>query len=350
MQAVALAQVATAIAFWGGALLLASLRSPLQSFIMLGTAVTTTVGLALWWAVRDRMHSATGSLFDVSLIKTNAGSSSWFFLGQMCSIGVFQLDRAAVSMLVGPAAAGAYSVAASVSNKLLASSSSMLTFLMPYAAASGIDDREELGRLVCQSERLLALLLLPTVIPVWLGADAITHLWLGATAAPEVAAALKYLWPAFTIPAITAPTGNAFLALGSPAVAAAFSVLTLASFLTLLWLLGVEHGILGAGVAFLVSMSFSILFHAVARHKLRLVADKDRLAFQGSLALGLAIQGVAALAFALSTLANGHMPALICAAVIWLSFYLGRALAGSTTTMERNLLRRILSYGARRGQ
>ena len=337
---ISIIQTAATVVLWLGAWVLVREDAPLVTIVGLGLSLTVFAAIAALAAVQRLIDWRRPIRFAPSLLFEDARFSAGMFAAQAAGALVNQGDRVLVATLGSPAMAGLYALCANIANKTVAAVVAITSFVFPHAAglqAAGQHDAT-IG-LVHALDRAIAALLIPVLVPGLLLAGTFLSLWLGDFATPEMAVAFRVLLLAFAILAFAVPISNVFVASGKSGMSAGYSWLTVGVVFISMYFMVPRLGLAGAAVSMLFGYSTSLLFAASARRALGIPPGERRGRFWLGLALGGTVQ--AALVAALAPLITGWLGLVTVGAAAWASFYLVRAIAGTLTPEETQLLQRF---------
>lgn len=296
-------QASAGMVFWLGCAALAMRGSPLVLFVGLGAAVAAGASLALFVAAdriaatrrnvpeaaaapeREARNASIGAGLRLApFLKVGGGA----FVAQASSLLTYHADKLLVAALVSPAAAGAYTVCASIASKVLMVIAAIATFTFPRAIrlhASG--DHAVLSATFATTTRFCVLLAACFAVPIITLAEPFLRLWLGSTFAAENAMALRVLTFGYTIASASVVASNVAVGTGDARMPATFAVI--GGLFTLIGcaLLAPHFGIVGAAAAAALGMSQALVFNALVARRLEPAAGEASWGFLARvLALG----------------------------------------------------------------
>lgn len=330
--------VATA-ALWLGALSMARGARPISHIVALGVVLTLASALATLIVVRRRIDWHRPLSISWKSLVEDRRFAAGTFVAQLAGALVFQGDRILVALLGTPALAGAYALCVNVSNKTLAAIVAMTSFVFPHASAlEAQQDRAQFERLSQSLDRAVVIVVAPLLVPGIALAEPFLRLWLGGFSSATLVTAFQILWVAFAVPAFAVPMSYLLSATGNSRVAAQYSIFSAVVLLIAMPILVPAHGLVGAAIATLLSMSTSPTFSFAVRRRLKLPHGPERLRFWFGIGCGVLAQGVALALFAAKI--STWIELFAAAAGGWLIFYLTRGALRLLSPEELTLARK----------
>lgn len=198
---------------WVGAIVISSFAQDLL-LIAVWFAVVQTVILAIYFGVIRR--NISGRLRPRSaVIKKMLGFSGFMFI-ESTAISMFQhLDKVIVGFVLGPAAAGVYSVGTSVSLRMSMIAGQVTEVMVPYASQKySQGDEKKLFSVFQKMVRYVSLLAAGVggLLIIWM--REILALWISPTYAQEYAAAFCVLVLAYGILSLSRPAHQTLQGIG----------------------------------------------------------------------------------------------------------------------------------------
>jgi O-antigen/teichoic acid export membrane protein len=262
--------IASNVALWAGTSALASQNASLSALLLFGAFVQAAVAVAL--VLINRKLSGRWPL-PVSRLSRLPRSSAFAwasFSNSLTSLATYHADKALVSAFLGPAAAGLYTIAANIANKLLGLIAALAAVVYPRVASlHGAGDGRATAHLYAVASRIaLAVTLALATIGLVL-AERFLRLWLGSVVTHELVGAFRLLIVAYVIASGAVVASNVLSGQGNARRGAFFAAA--GGVITVLagWLLIPRAGLIGAGIAALLGMSQAALFDIWVRRELK---------------------------------------------------------------------------------
>jgi O-antigen/teichoic acid export membrane protein len=325
---------------WSAALLLVSRGFRLESVIWLGITLTAAFGGSTLYAIGRSVDWRGPWRLRPQILREDLRFAGGMFAAQAASSAVYQGDRILISALGSPAVAGLYALCTNVANKTAAAVAALSSFVFPHAAElHSAQRRDRLAGLLHALDRVIAVLVMPVLLPAVFLASSFLSLWIGAYATDEVVTAFRILIIAFAVPAFAVPVSNILLGTGQSGLPARFAWLTVGVIVIALILLVPSHGLVGAAVAMLLANSTSLAFSLVARRFLGFDRPARAAHFWGGIALGLGVQ--AALLAMLAPWSTDWWTLVTIGVATWSAFFIVRVIVSSQSPEERAMFLRI---------
>ena len=269
--ALALLGTFSSLGLWIGATALAGLGADLPQLMIFGLALQAVMGVALALIHRRIAGRWPHPVAGFATLARSTRFALASFAGSLTSLATYHADKALVSAFIGPAAAGLYTAAANVANKLLGLVASLGGVIYPRVSMlhAGGADRLQVARLYFISNRILMTLTLALAVVGVVLAERFLLLWLGANVTPGLVLAFRLLIVAYLMASASVVASNILSGRGNAHRGAWFAalggVMTVTAGVLLIPRLGVE----GAGWAGVIGMSQAVVFDLWMEHDLR---------------------------------------------------------------------------------
>jgi O-antigen/teichoic acid export membrane protein len=183
----------------------------------------------------------TRKLFQYSLF-------AW--ISSLGSILFSQADRVLVGILLGPVAAGAYSICTGVAARLHSLSGSVTQALIPFASSyRAAGKNTEIAKVFLHLLRLVGCLLAAVGIGLILWSTSILSIWISPQFSINYGKSFQILILAYAIYAMAAPGNQIAFGLGHPKMVGLATIGSGLLMLLLIWFLSSPLGLTGVGLA-----------------------------------------------------------------------------------------------------
>jgi O-antigen/teichoic acid export membrane protein len=341
MLVITVVQTSMTVALWVGAWALLVNTDSLFLVVTLGIVLTLVAAVTTLWWVRHLIAWRSSWRPRAALLMQDGRFALGMFAAQAAGALVYQGDRLLVAALGTTAMAGLYALSVNITNKTAAAAAAINSFVVPRAASlQSVGSFSATVSLVHSLNRAVAALVVPTLVPALMLAEAFLVLWLGEFASQELAIAFRILIIAFALPAFAMPVSNVLIANGYSGLSARFAWLAVATLFLSMLIFVPQLELIGAAIAMLLANATSLLFAWAAARVLKVPPSPGRARFWAGLALGCAVQAV--ILIALAPKATSWVMLLLIGAIAWAVPFGVRAIVNSLSLEERQLLRRVI--------
>lgn len=248
-----LIDTAANIALWIGAVLIAWRTHNIVWMAMWGLAIQV-IALCVYLMLMARRGVLHWRWEPLALRRM--GRFSFFTFLQSLAISLYQnLDRIVVGFILGPAAAGVYSVGTSVGLRLSIVTGQITDVMVPYASLkASIQQQGRILGVFRSVSRLvnLLLMLLGTVLILWM--DIVLKYWISSDFANSYAAVFRILILAYMLLSASRPGHQTLMGLGQVRLASLIYLGTALVMLISLFYAASSWGLAGAAAANLLAV------------------------------------------------------------------------------------------------
>ena len=300
-------EFAVNFALWTGATIIAALLQDLVWMAAWGLVVQAAGMLSLMALVFPQVGFRWE--LDRSLLRKMLDFSGFTFLQSIANILFQHFDRILVGFVLGPAAAGVYSVGNSVALRLSIVSGQAAEVMLPYASKKGsVQDRTALYQTFRQLNQFIGILIgaLAALLILWM--EPILAVWISQDYARNYAAIFRILILAYVFMSVCRSGHQTLTGIGK---IKAISLIYIGSSLLMLlglYLLASRFGLVGAALANLL-MVFLLLFNILVYPELTGRLPIGAVAWDLLLALGFPALAYGFMLFV-------HMPSILTMIVI----------------------------------
>jgi O-antigen/teichoic acid export membrane protein len=261
------------IMLWLGALTIVWVFGKEIVLISAWFLVVFTVALLIYFvALRHSTH--IDLVFDSQVIRRMLRFSGPMLLESSAITFFQQFDRIVVGFVLGPAAAGVYSVGSSVGLRMSMVIGQATEVMIPYA--SNKDSAQAHERLLFTFRRLtrfsnVVVLVLGSVLIIWM--QEILTVWISPEYASEHAGVFRVLILAYCLLSMSRPGHQTLTGLGRISFTAIVYAIATGIMLFLVNFLAARYGLIGAGaanLAMVILLSFSLYVYKLLSGKIRL--------------------------------------------------------------------------------
>lgn len=338
--AIALIQVVSNIAAWGGAVALLALN-PEHGLFLVVTWTTLLSGLVfLTFLIFSRQLLPGFSCRPATTFRETPGTfgySLYASVGQLTATFTYHADKVLIAYFLGPEPVAYYAVAVNVASKLLSLGAAMANFVFPRAVAlSAGADQPALKSFYIRVSRYQLLVLAPLLAPAVTLAEPLLTLWLGPAFASQATPLLQILCLGYFLAVLSVVPSQIFNGLGNARIGAVFAtaatVINIGGCIILLPIFGV----IGAAVASLLGMAQAIVFAGMLEAHLDLGWFKARRGFY-LVVLGI-VTGQFLVLYAVWPLVEGWGSLLLAGAGGYVFFYLAWWAFGLLSPEDKRVL------------
>jgi O-antigen/teichoic acid export membrane protein len=233
---------------WLGAIML-SLRSQNLRLIAVWFVIVQTVILLIYLLV-IRKHLNRGLQPDRATMQRMLGFSGFMFI-ESTAISMFQnLDKVIVGFILGPAAAGVYSVGTSVSLRMSMIAGQVTDVMVPYASQkNSLGDNEKLFSVFKRLSRYISLLsaVVGSLLIVWM--REILSIWISSDYAAKYTSVFSILIVAYGILSLCRPAHQTLQGIGQVKFSSLLYMTTSILMLACVYLFSVNYALPGAAIA-----------------------------------------------------------------------------------------------------
>jgi O-antigen/teichoic acid export membrane protein len=315
--------------------------------LVLVIAVEPALGLLLFVQADRRLIPGLGPRphWDRSLFLKLASFSGFAFLAHVAGTVLFQFDRLVLGAINGAAAVTFYVIPGMLAQRLHTAAAALTNVVLP--ASSDLfaqKDEERVRRMYVRATRFTALFLLSFAIPAICFARPILLYWLGPAFAAKSTIVLQLLAATYLMFGLITVPYYIALGAGRPQIAAAFNATAAGLNVVLIAVLIPLYGIVGAAIAYLLSMAAVPVFIArIERDILRMPHDLWReLVFQLFIPAAIQISLCLLLVHLATSLVTTAALVIVTIPLLGTAFLL----LGFLTVEDRELMRRLLRRGA----
>lgn len=194
---------------------------------------------------------------DRSLIKPLFQFGGWMTFSNVIAPVMLYMDRFIVSALISLQAVAYYTTPFEVVTKMFIVPTAIMGVMFPALSQALQQDKMRARKLYRKTTLALFALMLPPTILIIIFAKPGLTLWLGSDFASNSFRVAQILTAGVLISAMAQPSYTFIQAAGRPKITAIIHMCELPLYLTYLWLLVSQMGILGAAIAWLIRVSLS---------------------------------------------------------------------------------------------
>jgi len=225
--------------------------------VMVGVVLRPALGLVLY--ARAARASLPGLRFtpkwNAALVRRLFSLSAYFFIGHVSGVVLFQFDKYFLGALSGVALVTFYVVPGALAQRLHAAAASINSVALP--TASELFSRGDLRRVHALYRRatwLTGLFLVSVGTPaIVFGSNILKH-WVGSAFEEKSTEALQILIVTYFVLGLSATSYWITMAAGRPRSAVLFNIASASINVGAIFLLVPSYGIVGAALAYLISM------------------------------------------------------------------------------------------------
>lgn len=225
--------------------------------VMVGVVVRPALGLVLFArAARTGLPGLRLTpKWHSGMLRQLASFSAYTFIANISGLVLFQLDKFFLGVFSGAALVTFYVVPGALAQRLHAAAASITSVALPTASELfSRDDRRRVQVLYGRATWLTALFLVSVSTPAAVFAPDILEHWVGGSFKEKSTVTLQILIATYLVLGLAALPYYISLAAGRPRLVACFSVASAAMNVGAIVLLIPRYGIVGAAVAYLISV------------------------------------------------------------------------------------------------
>ncbi len=338
--AIALIQVVSNIAAWGGAVALLALN-PGHGLLLVVAWTTFLSGFVCFaFLIFSRLLLPGFSCCPAATFRETPGTfgySLYASVGQLTAAFTYHADKVLIAYFLGPEPVAYYAVATTVASKLLSVGAAMANFAFPRAVAlSAGADHSALKSFYARVSRYQLLVLAPLLAPAVILAEPLLTLWLGPAFASQATPLLQILCFGYFLAVLSVVPSQVFNGLGNARIGAFFAtaatVINIGGCIILLPIFGV----VGAAVASLLGMAQAIVYAGALEAHLGLGWFTARRSFY--LAVSGIVTGQFLALYAARLLVEGWASLLLVGAGGYALFYLAWRVFGLLSPEDKRVL------------
>jgi O-antigen/teichoic acid export membrane protein len=246
------------IAMWSGAVLIAYLTHNIV-WMALWALVIQIAGFLTLWAI---MLSIIGFqwMIEETAIRRILNFSGFSFIESL-AISLFQqFDRILVGFVLGPSAAGVYSVASSVALRLSIVAGQATEVMLPYASKTNSDDNHSvLFDVFRQLSKIIGILIgaLAAILILWM--DTILGLWISPEYAEKYSGVFRILVIAYFILSSVRTAHQTLTGMGKVKFTSLNYLATTIIMLFNVYIFSINYGLFGAAIANMSMMGLVLM-------------------------------------------------------------------------------------------
>ncbi|NPV55151.1 MAG: oligosaccharide flippase family protein [Anaerolineae bacterium] len=247
------------IALWTGAVVIAAINPNLVWMAAWGLLVQSAGFIVLWLIVLRMVDFKLR--IDRDVLKKMLGFSGFSFLQSLANILFQHFDRILVGFVLGPAAAGVYSVGTSVALRLSIVAGQATDVMLPYASQkSSQQDNTALYHTFRQLTQFVGIVIgvLAALLILWM--DLILAIWISPEYAQNYALIFRVIVLAYIFMSICRSGHQTLMGMGKIRATSLIFIATSLLMLTGLYFLASRYGLMGAAASNLL-MVFLLLFN-----------------------------------------------------------------------------------------
>jgi O-antigen/teichoic acid export membrane protein len=296
----------------------------------------TAVGGVLFYFVSRRLLPGVEfrPRFDTVAARRLSRFSAFKLAGSMGGFFAYRFDQFAIGALLGVVSAGLYAIPSNALSRVQQVIVDMVAPLFPRVSRER-SDFTAVAKILLNSTRLLSVVALSILVPIFVLADLLLRRWIGgsegALLSTNATAALRLLAVAISIQALAATPFTLCEAIGRPEIPNGFAVASAIIHVPLIFILVPRFGITGAALALLINSATQtvvfIVFAATRVFHLRLT----ELVSESIARPMLAALGTGAIGWLIRPAVHGRLTLVAALAGLWL-LYLALALVVGALT------------------
>jgi len=202
------------------------------------------------WLAIGSDHGVLG--FDKKLLKPLCFSGGWMTISNIVSPLMGYVDRFVIGFSISAAAVAFYTTPQEMVTKLWIIPGALTSVLFPAFANSHSKNNIEMKRIFHLSIKMIFLSVIPIVICLVLFSDEILGLWINKDFAINSQAYLKVFSIGILVNCMAHVPYTLIQGAGRSKLTAYFHLIQFPIYFSLLWLLALNYGILGAAIAWLI--------------------------------------------------------------------------------------------------
>ncbi|NOH01023.1 MAG: oligosaccharide flippase family protein [Chloroflexi bacterium] len=233
---------------WLGAIIVTNINKNLE-WIGVWCFLTHLLVLGLYIGIVQRLHPFRFQL-DVPTLHKMTNFSGFMFLESVAVVVFQQLDRVAVSFILGPVLAGAYSVGTSLALRLTMVTGLATEVMVPYASLrDSLNDHEKLNDVFRQLSRYVSLILaaVASLLVVWM--EDLLALWISLDYATRYAGAFRLMIVAYGLLSLCRPAHQTLTGMGKVKMSSSIYMVSSLLMLGGVFYLSQRFGLMGAAAA-----------------------------------------------------------------------------------------------------